>query len=258
MTTSIRQTGKKTYRGPALNLKPSILDRMNEKAPFGVWTPVDFLDLGPRDAIDKTLQRLAVAKDIRRIDRGLYDIPRTNQLTGKPTNPDYTAVIDAVARRDQIRVLVDSMTAANQLGLSDAVPSRVVVHTDARIKPIKLGNLTIRFKPTAPSRLYWAGQPAMRVVQALHWLQDTIGADRDSIMKRLKAILDDPDHGPSLRDNLKQGLHTLPSWMQGLTRGLLDKQNGPNHAVGSTGDEERNAVSQRDKTHRNQRRQTKS
>jgi hypothetical protein len=35
-----------------------------------------------------------------------------------------------------------------------AVPAYVVVHTDARIRPIKLGKLTITFKLTAPSRLY--------------------------------------------------------------------------------------------------------
>ena len=38
-----------------------------------VWTPVDFLDLSSRDAVDKTLQRLAQAGQLRRIDRGLYD-----------------------------------------------------------------------------------------------------------------------------------------------------------------------------------------
>ncbi len=208
-------------RGRALNLKARILDRMRDKVPFRVWTPVDFLDLGPRGAIDKALQRLANSNEIRRIDRGLYDIPRINELTGKQTNPDYIAVIDAVARRDQIRVLVDGMTAANQLGLTDAVPSRPVVHTDGRLKPIKLGNLTIHFKLTSPSRLYWSGRPAMRIVQALHWLQDTLPAERNTIMKRLRSILNDSDHRSSLRDDLKQGLHTLPSWMQNIVRELL-------------------------------------
>ena len=61
------------------------------------------------------------------------------------------AIIEAVARRDQIRLLVDGITAANQLGLTDAVPARVIVHTDARIRPIRLGKLTINFKLTAPN-----------------------------------------------------------------------------------------------------------
>jgi hypothetical protein len=38
-------------RGPALDLKGAITDRMAAKAPFGVWTPIDFVDLGPYEAV---------------------------------------------------------------------------------------------------------------------------------------------------------------------------------------------------------------
>lgn len=31
----------------------------------------------------------------------------------------------------------------------------------------------------APLRLYWAGSPAMRVVQALYWLNDALEDNRD-------------------------------------------------------------------------------
>ena len=116
------------------------------------------------DAIDQALSRMTSAGEIRRITRGLYDLPRPNSLTGKPTNPDPRRVIDALVRRDQARMLVDGLTAANDLGLTDAVPAKISVHTDARLRPIKLGAQTITFKPTAPSRLHWAGRPAMRVV----------------------------------------------------------------------------------------------
>jgi hypothetical protein len=174
--------------------------------------------------VDKALQRLVLSKDIRRIDRGLYDLPRTNQLTGKPSYPDYTAIIDAVARRDKIRLLLDGMTAANQLGLANAVPAHVVVHTDARLRPIQLDKLTIDFKLTAPSRLYWAGRPAMRIIQALHWLHDMLPADRDSIFKRLRKILWDPKYGAAIRRDLQKGLDALPGWMRQEVDGLLAKE----------------------------------
>jgi len=209
-------------RGPSLDLKSQIAGHV-AMHPGQVWTPVDFLDIGPRDAVDKALQRLARSGDLRRIDRGLYDQPRLNPLTGKPAAPDYRAVIEAIARRDQTRMLVDGMTAANDLGLSDAVPGRVVVHTDARLRPIRLDNLTITFRPTAPSKLFWAGRPAMRVVQALHWLREALAKpdDRDRITARLLAILSDPVHGPGLRADLEDGLPTLPAWMQTSLRDLL-------------------------------------
>jgi hypothetical protein len=123
-------------------------------------------------------------------------------------------------------MVVDGITAANDLGLADAVPARAVVLTDARLKPIKLGNLTIQFQHAAPSRLHWAGHPAMRVVQALYWLRDLLPRDMDRIRARLVSVLQDPAQGVTIRDDLRQGLSTLPEWMQTIVRDLLRRTNG--------------------------------
>ncbi|GJL82350.1 MAG: hypothetical protein DHS20C01_19840 [marine bacterium B5-7] len=208
------------------DLKTAIVSRIEDGGSRGVWTPRDFLDLGARDAVDKTLQRLTQVGVLRRVDRGLYDQPFLNSLTQKNNPPDPRKVIDAIARRDQIRVLVDGLTAANDLGLTNAVPAKIVVHTDARLKSISLGKMEIIFKPTAASKLYWAGRPAMRIVQALHWLRDTMGQmDEDEILThRLSTILHHPDDGRNLRKDLSEGLSTLPTWMQNMLRPMLKDQ----------------------------------
>lgn len=205
-----------------LDLRSRLLDRVNSD-PDDVWTPSDFADLGNRAVVDKTLQRLVAAGELRRIDRGLYDRPRRSSLTGLLTVPDYRSVIRAVARRDQARVVVDGMTAANDLGLTTAVPARIEVLVDARLKPIRLGKQEIHFKLAAPSRLYWAGRPGMRVVQALHWMQDMLGADdeRARVTTMLRHVFDDPKHGQAIRDDLRAGLSALPIWMQEFLRDLL-------------------------------------
>lgn len=205
------------------DLKSLIQARTATASSRAVWTPVDFLDLGSRAAVDKTLQRLVKSGSLRRVDRGLYDRPALNSLTQLPSPPDPRGVIDAVARRDQIRVLVDGMTAANDLGLTDAVPAKILVHTDARLRPIRLGRLEITFRPTAASKLYWAGRPAMRVVQALHWLRDLLASpdDEAQLRQRLQRILADPVHGAALRADLAAGLPTLPAWMHTLLKPLL-------------------------------------
>ena len=211
-----------TTLGHNTGLRSKLLARVAAK-PDEVWVPSDFADLGNRPAIDKTLQRLVAAGDLRRIDRGLYDRPRMNALTGRPTVPDYRGVIRAVARRDRARVLIDGMTAANELGLTTAVPARIEVLVDARLKPIKLGGQEIRFRYAAPSRLYWAGRPAMRVVQALHWMQDMLSqnSERQRIEAKLRELFADSRHGQVIRDDLRAGLSALPIWMQEFLRGLL-------------------------------------
>lgn len=213
-------------RGPGIDLKDSITERMAVSSPFGVWVPADFVDLGPRDAVDQVLHRLVRAGTIRRITRGLYDKPNLNALTGKSTHPDPRAVIDALARRDSARMIVDGITAANDIGLSDAVPAHIVVHTDARLKSLALGNLLIDFKKTAPSKLFWAGRPAMRVVQALHWLRDTVDSDAPRVRKRLQSIFADPVHGPVIAADLRDGRSTLPIWMQHFLRDLIMAPDG--------------------------------
>ncbi|MES2551527.1 MAG: DUF6088 family protein [Pseudomonadota bacterium] len=202
------------------DLKSAVLSLIRTDGASHVWVPTDFAAFGSRDAVDKTLQRLVRDGELRRIDRGLYDRPTINSLTKRPTSPDYRAVIDAIARRDQLRLLVDGMTAANDIGLTDAVPARVTIHTDARRRAVKLDNLVIEFKHTAPSRLYWAGRPAMRVVQALHWLKDTLTTDRLRILSKLSALLADPLRGEAIRQDLLEGFSTLPTWMQSLVREL--------------------------------------
>lgn len=205
------------------DLRSRLIARM-AASPDEVWTPSDFADLGSRAAVDKTLQRLVTAGGLRRVARGFYDQPRKNELTGRPRVPDYRAVIRAVTRRDQARAVIDGMTAANDLGLTTAVSARIEVLVDARLKPIKLGNQEIHFRFAAPSRLYWAGRPAMRVVQALHWMQDMLTQDseRQRMQNVLIRMLADPRHGRAIRDDLRSGLPALPIWMQEFLRGLLD------------------------------------
>lgn len=187
-----------------------------------VWVPTDFAHLGSRDVIDKTLQRMVQRGVLRRIDRGLYDKPHINSLTQRPTTPDYRAVIEAVARRDNLRLLVDGMTAANDLGLTDAVPAHVTIYTDTRRRSIQLDKLTIVFKMAASSRLYWADRPAMRLVQALRWLKDMLMVDDSHVQKRIRHILKDPLQGQRIQDDLAQGFNVLPSWMQDYLRPFID------------------------------------
>ena len=203
------------------DLKLQIEALINAGEPGHVWVPSDFAVFGNRDAIDKTLQRLVHAGTLRRIDRGLYDRPGANSLTKRPTRVDYRKVADAVARRDHLRLLVDGMTAANDLGLTDAVPARVTIHTETRRRDIQIDRLTIEFKQTAPSRLYWAGRPAMRVVQALYWLKDSLTSERSVLLRKLGKIMAEPVHGEAIRRDLRDGFRMVPSWMQDVLRELI-------------------------------------
>jgi hypothetical protein len=97
------------------------------------------------------------------------------------------------------------------------------VLVDARLKPIQLGSQEIHFKFAAPSRLYWADRPAMRVVQALNWMQDMLTQDSECqrVQTALRRLFAHPEHGQAIRDDLRAGFSALPIWMQEFLRDLL-------------------------------------
>lgn len=203
---------------------PAAIQARIQQARQLVWTPGDFVDIGSRASVDKALQRMVKSGLLRRIDRGLYDMPAFNPLTKKHTVPDYRAVIDAVKRRDKVRCVVDGMTAANTLGMTNAVPAKIEVLVDARLKPIQLGNQRIVFKHSAPSRLYWAERPGMYIVQALYWIHDVM--DHESELTKvggiIRKLLRDEKEGAELAGDLRAGLSAMPIWMQDILRAPLD------------------------------------
>jgi hypothetical protein len=192
--------------------------------PSAVWTPIDFLDGGTRTSVDKALQRMVAAGYLRRLDRGLYYLPNRDPRTGKGKLPSVAAVLDAVSRRDQTRLLIDGAMAAFDLGFAFEPPVKVIVLIDARLRPIQLGDQEIVFRQVAPSKLHWAGRPAMRIVQTMYWLHEVNAGELSvSVSQRLSEILGDPWSGQALRRDLIAGLPTLPIWMQDGLRALLEQ-----------------------------------
>jgi hypothetical protein len=114
-----------------------------------------------------------------------------------------------------------SLTAAKDLCVTTAVPARIEVLADARLKPIKIGSQEIHLTYAAPNRLDWADRPARRVVRRWHRMQDmlTQHADLQDVLRRLFA---DPLHGRAIRDDLRAGFSALPIRMQEFLHRLLD------------------------------------
>jgi hypothetical protein len=213
-------------------LSKRIYHRILAQAPAGVWSRADFLDLGTANAVEKTLQRLANAGQIRRPHRGLYDITTHSNLTGGLVFPTRSAFIDAIARRDKLRVVIDGLTAANDLGLTTAVPARSTIYADTYPRTMEIhanhGDLadakpviyTLDFKRTAAKTAFWAGRPGMRIVQALDWYGKDILADAEEIVNGIvNAACRTPDP-TSIAEDLSNNLNAAPAWMHPVLSGI--------------------------------------
>lgn len=212
---------------PTSDTLDRIYDRIAESAPAGVWSRADFLDIGTPNAVEKALQRLTSRGNIRRPYRGLYDKPSVSKLTGKMVFPPRASFVDAIARRDMLRVLVDGMTAANDLGLTTAVPARSTIHADTYPRTIEIeasaGDAKatrpviykLDFKRISAKTAFWAGRPAMRIVQALAWFRDEKSSFDAAINGIVRYLSRNPDRDKIAQD-LRDNIHALPAWMYPL------------------------------------------
>ena len=171
-----------------------------------VFSAKDFGGFGKTPAISQALTRLAKANKLRRVRQGFYDLPRSHPLVGQ-TAPDPTAVVDAMMKGTGTQWQFSGAYAANRLGLSEQVPSKILVLTDGTRRRVPLGNLILIFRHAAPRNLLAAGRPAGLVIQALRHLHK-IGltpAEIDRLRQRLDA---------ATKADLAALTPELPAWMQ--------------------------------------------
>ena len=184
---------------------------------LGRWvcTPKDFLDLGSRGAVDQALSRLVRGGRLRRVGRGLYDLPRFSRLLGCPAPVDLAAAIEALARRDGAGVMPDGLSAAHQLGLTNAVPAKPCYVTDGTSRAVTIDGRTVVFRHAGPTVMRWAGRPSAPVFQALRWLGPDAARD-GQVASTLKRIL---PH--AVKFDLFRNSRDLPGWALPLARDIM-------------------------------------
>ena len=179
-----------------------------------VFTPKHFQGLGSSDAIDSALRRLKAAGIIRQLARGVYDYPVQDPALGTVA-PSADAIARALVVRDAIRLQPSGAYAANVLGLSGQVPSRIVFLTDGPARKVKIGKREILLQHTTPRNMATAGRKGGTIIQALRYLgQDQVD---DRVLANLRNYIAHADR-PAIRKDL---LHA-PAWIADLLRPLTE------------------------------------
>src|SRR5688572_25714469 len=110
----------------AQTMKSQIIARIKRLGPGQPFVAKDFLDIASRGSVDMTLMSLVRERVIRRLRRGLYDIPKVSPSLGTELTPDIDEAARALARRYRWTIVPDGAWAANLLGLSTQVPAKIV------------------------------------------------------------------------------------------------------------------------------------
>jgi Family of unknown function (DUF6088) len=157
-------------------MRDQIVARIERLGGGKAFSAKDFLDIASRTTIDVTLASLTQSGKIRRIRRGLYDMPKVNPSLGGKLSPDIDEAARAIARRQKWKIVPDGAWAANLLGLSTQVPSKIIYLTDGPTNEVLIGRRTIQFKHARPKALAGPEGKSALVVQALRYLgKDNVG-----------------------------------------------------------------------------------
>lgn len=189
-----------------------IKKRIYSKNKGFVFTKSQFLDLGSRTAVAKTLERLADSGAIRRLARGLYDYPEKHPVLGDlPAN--YERIAQALAGRDNLKIQPSGAYAANLLGLTEQVPAKIVFLTDGANRVVQVKNQQIILKRTTPKNMATAGNVSGLVIQALRYL----GKNHidDKVIGLLKKRLAGEDKRQLMRD-----FRYAPAWIGSIFKQL--------------------------------------
>ena len=198
------------------SIDSKVLIRIKTAGLGKVFAPRQFLDLGSRDAVDQALSRHCRAGTLRKVARGLYDLPRAHPRLGQLT-ASSDEIAAALKGRDAIRLQPSGAYAANILGLSDQVPVRLVFLTDGPTRRVKVGNREIVLKRTTPRNMATAGRASGLVIQALRWLGQRHVDDK--VVSKLRRNLKPEDRAALVKD-----AHLAPAWVGAIFHRLAGEK----------------------------------
>jgi hypothetical protein len=176
----------------------------------------DFSEYGNYDTVRKSLQRLVNKGLIIRISKGIYYIPKKDNILGI-LYPTTEEIGKAIAKRDKARIIPTGAYAQHLLGLSTQIPMNVVYLTDGSARKIKIGNQTIVFKKTSPRNLSFESQLNSLLIQALKSKKEINITEADK--RRLKEIIKKSDE----LERIKNDIRIAPVWIRKLVLQILSE-----------------------------------
>lgn len=185
------------------HLAENILSAAQSMPEGGLLSPKEFLHLGSRAAIDKTLSRLAQEGQLLRVGRGAYVAPHAGRFGERP--PSTEAVVSAIEAQSGETVVPSGAAEANALGLTTQSPAREVFFTSGPSRKLQLGNRSVELKHGNRWQLLLGKRPAGKAIRAVIWLGPEAAP---AALKQLQGKLPESEW-----EAMRNARAMLPSWL---------------------------------------------
>ena len=198
------------------SIASQVLIEIEKHAADWCFSQKDFMGIASRNALEQAFFRLLKEGKIRRIGRGLYDVPRYSKTLKTMLSPSIEQIAQAVARKYGWRILPIGAYAANMLNLSTQVPMKIVYQSDGPTKRMEFGTRTITFKQTAPKNMAPSELSGM-VINALKYL------GKDQVTPNVIARLSRHFDGKQKRQLLKEAQFST-DWVFEVIQKICEKK----------------------------------
>jgi hypothetical protein len=178
----------------------------------------DFIEEYDYETARKVLQRLTNDGQLMRLNRGIYYIPKKDDLLGiiKPTAEQ---IAESIAKRDKARIIPTGSFALHKLGLTTQVPMNVVYLTDGSPRKIRVGNQKITFKKTSPKILAVKHHLSGLIIQGLKEIGE--GEVNASHLSQIEKIIVNSHEVSQVNINML----FAPVWIQKIVMKILNDLN---------------------------------
>jgi hypothetical protein len=194
------------------SIQTMIWNNLQLGSPNKIIFPIDFASLGSDEGVRQGLARLVKAGLLMRLAQGIYFYPSKDPELGI-THPPIEVIAEAIALRDNARIIPTGIQALNRLGLSTQLPLKALYMTDGSPRTLKIGNRTIDFQKKSAKILGIQNKILVMLITALQ----TLGKDNitPEISIKIKQILME-----NQSNELARELSKAPAWIKKLIENL--------------------------------------
>ena len=163
--------------------------------------------------VGSILSELTTEGMLVKIAHGIYAKPRRSKFG--VVLPSVDKVVQAIATRDNAKVLPSGMTALNALGLSTQVPMNYTYLTTGSERTVNLSNRKVVLKRGVPKNFCYGTRLISLLVQALKALKkENVGEEELNIIQQLVSKESD-------KENLVKDIDMMPAWMKRIIKPML-------------------------------------
>lgn len=187
-------------------LKELVLKRIKGKT-IKAFSCYDFTDLASYKTINKCLERMEDANEIRRVIPGIYCLNLYDNVLKLPILPSIDDVINCLARKHKWIICPTGNTALNLMGLSTQVPAVYSYLTTGPYKEYLIYNIPVSLKRTMGRELLDYSYKTLLLIQSIKSIgKENITIDDINILRnRLNS---------NEKENALQETMSLQTWIR--------------------------------------------